>query len=330
MEFLETIRARARSRPRRIVLPEGEDLRTIQAAAFLIREKLVPPVILGPVEKIRDGLAGEGVDASSVEVLDPLDVSRRERVRNELLELRAHKGMTSEQAWEHGASPLMLGALMVRWGEVDGSVAGAAHPTGDVMRAAFWCVGTAPGIRTVSSSFYMVVPDFRGRGGEVLTFTDCAVVPQPDSIQLAEIAFAAARARFPVVGDDPRVAFLSYSTRGSAEGPLVDHVRAALDHFRVLAPEVPADGEFQVDTALIRSIGERKAPGSPVAGEANVLVFPDLDAANIGYKLVQRLAGAQAVGPIVQGLARPCNDLSRGASWEDIANVSCITGLLAE
>ena len=219
--------------------------------------------------------------------------------------------------------------MMVRRGEADGSVAGADNATGDVLRAAFWCVGPAEGIRTVSSSFYMVVPDFRGNGEEILTFTDCAVVEEPTAEQLADIASAASTARSRIVGDTPRVGFLSYSTRGSAAGPSIDRVREALRIFRRSRPEIDADGELQADAALLPSVGRRKAPDSTLAGRANVLVFPDLDAGNIGYKLTQRLGGAAAVGPIVQGLRRPCNDLSRGASVTDIVEVACITALQA-
>ncbi len=327
--FLESVRARAREHPARVVLPEGSDPRTLDAAARLVSDGLVRPILLGDREEIASGLEARGTDPDSVSVLDPLSHPVRSDTQAALVELRAHRGLSPEDAWEHASSPVMLGALMVRRGEAEGSVAGAATATGDVLRAALWCVGPAPGIRTVSSSFYMVVPDFRGRGREVLTFTDCAVVPEPDPIQLGEIGFAAAVARTAIVGDAPRVAFLSYSTRGSAEGPAVDAVRGALDRFRELAADIPADGEIQVDAALIEAIGDKKAPGSRVAGTANVLVFPDLNAGNIAYKLVQRLAGAEAVGPIVQGLAKPCNDLSRGATAEDIVNVSCITALSA-
>jgi phosphate acetyltransferase len=262
-----------------------------------------------------------------VETVDVADGGVRGRTVDALLERRKAKGMTKAEAESHAADPLIVANALVRAGTADGCVAGASNTTGDVLRAALWLVGPADGVRTVSSAFYMVVPGFRGTDEEVLTFTDCAVVPYPTAEQLADIATAAAADRRRIVGDDPRVAFLSFSTAGSAEGISVSLVREAVDLFRRRLPEVAVDGELQGDAALVPGVGERKAPGSPVAGRANVLVFPSLDSGNIAYKLVQRLGGASAVGPIIQGLRKPCSDLSRGAVVEDIINVAAITAL---
>ncbi|MBI3081570.1 MAG: phosphate acetyltransferase [Gemmatimonadetes bacterium] len=325
-DFLEQLRARAAALNRRIVFPEGTEERTIQAVARLQQERLLQPILLGPPDKVRHALDEAGGEGAGATVLDPVKDPRRDRFAAELLELRKARGLTKAEAAERVTDPLFFGAMLVRTGEADGSVAGALRTTADVLRAAIWCVGPAPGIQTVSSAFYMVVRPFRGSARpEVLTFTDAGVVPEPGARQLADIAQAAAQARRRIVGDEPRVAFLSYSTKGSAAGASVARIRDALTLFRERAPDVQADGELQADAALVPQVAAKKLKGeSPVAGKANVLVFPDLDAGNIGYKLTQCLAGARAIGPVLQGFARPLSDLSRGASVEDIVATAAI------
>lgn len=326
--FRESIQERARALQRIIVFPEGDDERTLDAVARLQIAGLVQPLVLGDPDPVRTAIQRYGGDGESVAAVDHTADPRFELFVRELHALREPKGWTEDDAREKMRDPLVFAAALVRGRHVHGSVAGASRTTGDVLRAALWLVGTAPAIRTVSASFYMVVPAFRDtRAPEVITFTDASVVPEPDAAQLADIAAAAVVARRQIVGDEPRVAFLSYSTHGSADGESVTKVREALTRFHEMMPDVVADGELQVDAALIPAIAERKSPGSTLAGRANVLVFPNLDSGNIGYKLVDRLAHADAVGPILQGLARPCNDLSRGAAVDDIVAVACVTAL---
>lgn len=323
MSFLDDVRRRAAATRRRIVFPETADERTRAAVAALAADGIVEPIV------ILDPSAPESHAATRALGLDVRDPATDlfAGVAADHLYKRRDGRITKEAAVQLLHTPLFFADALVADGQADGCVAGAVHTTGDVLRAALWLVGPQDGVRTVSSSFYMAVPPFRSSESEVLTFTDCAVVRYPGATELADIAIAAAGDRRRIVGDEPFVAFLSFSTYGSAAGVSVDTIRAAIADVRARAPHLAVDGELQGDAALISLVADRKAPGSPVAGRANVLVFPSLDAGNIAYKLVQRLAGASAVGPIVQGLRRPCNDLSRGAVVDDIINVAAITAL---
>jgi phosphate acetyltransferase len=328
MEIIYNIRKKAAGLKRRIVLPEGPEDRTIQAADFLIGEGIAEVVLLGAKGRIKEQASRYGLrNIAQVEVIDPYRIAPAvERRYIELMvELRGAKGITPDIAAKQLQDPLYLGAVMVKAGDVDGEVAGAVNFTGDVLRPALQYVKTAPGISVVSGAFIMRIPDKSFGDNGTILFADCAVSPDPTPRQLAEIALSTARTARSIVGMEPRVAMLSFSTRGSASHPSVDKVAEATRIAQQLDPNLVIDGEMQADAALIPGISERKAPGSRLGGRANILIVPSLEVGNIAYKLVQRLAHAEAIGPVLQGMASPINDLSRGCSVDDIINVVAIT-----
>ncbi len=324
MEIIEKFRQLAKRKNSTIVFPEGEEERVIKAAIFLAKKHLVKPVLLGNPDKIKSIAPSVDFDELSIQIIDPVNSEYQSDWANKFFEMRKHKGLTLEQAAETIQNPLYFGAFMLKEGLAEGAVAGSINTTGDVLRAAIQIVGLAPNVSVVSSSFIMALKD-----GKILTFADCAVIPEPDADQLASIAISSAVTHKKLVEDEPYVALLSFSTVGSAKHPLVDKVANAKEIVQTKNPQLRIDGELQFDAAFIESIGKRKAPGSDVAGKANVFIFPDLNAGNIGYKLTERIGGAQAIGPVIQGLAKPFNDLSRGCNVEDVINVACICAILA-
>lgn len=326
MDFIKNIRERAKASQKTIVLPEGSDERVISAAEIIAREKIAKVVVLAEKENLE---ASGKLESLGVQILNPKTSPKSEEYANLLYELRKNKGMTLDKARELVEDPIWYGVLMVKNGDVDGMVGGAITATSDIFRPAFQIVKTAPGISVVSSAFMMIVPNCElGSAGHIL-FADCAINPNPDSEQLAGIAISTANTWKSLMEDEPRIAMLSFSTKGSAQNELVDKVAEATKILKQQAPNLLADGELQADAALVPQVAKLKAPDSQVAGRANVLIFPDLNAGNIGYKLVQRLAKATAIGPISQGLAAPINDLSRGCNADDIVNVVAITCLQA-
>ncbi|WP_147388362.1 phosphate acetyltransferase [Fusobacterium polymorphum] len=330
MSFLGQVRKKALQANRRIVLPESSDERVIRAASQILKENLAQVILVGNQEAIMHSAKAYEVSLSGVKIVDPYNFERLNDYVNKLVELRSKKGMTPEEAKKLlQTDPNFFGAMLVKMGDADGMVSGSASPTANVLRAAIQVIGTQPGVKTVSSVFIMELSQFKDLFGSILVFGDCSVIPVPTSEQLADIATSAAETAVKIAGINPRVALLTFSTKGSAKHECVDRIIEAGRILRERKVQFRFDDELQADAALVKSVGEIKAPLSDVSGNANVLIFPTLSAGNIGYKLVQRLAGANAYGPIIQGLNAPVNDLSRGCSVEDIVVLTAITSAQA-
>ena len=330
MGMMESVMAKARACLKRIVLPEGDEPRTVQAAAKLVSEKLVIPILLGEPARIQAVAKEVGADISGIEIINPDESPKAAEYTQCLFELRKEKGVTLETAKQLVKDPMYYGIMMVKVGDADGLVSGAVHTTGDMLRPALQIIKTKPGTKVVSSSFLMECPNKSLGHNGLLVYSDCVVMPCPTAEELAQIAVSAAETARVLCGIEvPKVALLSFSTKGSAKHELVTKVQEAVKIAHELAPDLLLDGELQLDAALVPEVGASKAKGSPVAGYANVLVFPDLQAGNIGYKLTQRVAGAEAFA-VLQGLAKPCNDLSRGCSVEDIVKTVACTAVQAQ
>ena len=326
MDLLTSIKANAKKHDKCIVLPEGTEERTLKAADEIIKDGIARIILLGnkaEIEKLSQQFRLEHISRATI--IDPVNHEKKQFYADLLFEIRKNKGLTRDEAWKLVEDPLYLATLLIKNGDADGEVAGAANATGNVLRPAFQIVKTLPGISVVSGAFIMIMPDKKWGEEGILVFADCAVHPDPTAEELAQIAVMTAQTTKAIVGVEPRVAMLSFSTKGSANHPMCDKVIEATNIAKQIQPDLKIDGELQADAAIVEAIGKSKAPGSEIAGKANVLVFPTLEVGNIAYKLVQRLAGAEAVGPVLQGMAAPINDLSRGCSVDDIVNLVAIT-----
>lgn len=330
MSFVEEIKNRAKQEIKTIVLPEATDLRTLKATNQILKEEFCKIILIGNEEEILNLAKENDLDVSKAEIIEPSKSDSYEEYVNAFYELRKHKGMTMKKSEELMLDPVFFGMMMVKQGKADGLVSGAAHSTADTLRPALQILKTAPGTKLVSTFVLMDVPNCEYGENGVFLFSDCGLNQNPDSESLSEIAISTAKSFKQIIGKEPRVAMLSYSTMGSAKAEEVDKVRIATELVKEKAPELAVDGEMQFDAAIVPSIAKSKAPESDVAGKANTLIFPDLQAGNIGYKLVERLAKAEAYGPICQGMAKPVNDLSRGCKAEDIVGVVAITCVQAQ
>lgn len=329
MNFLDELCAKAKRTKTRIVLSEGEDPRIAEGAIRAQRDGLCEPILIGDRKAIADLLRSFHAEPDDFEIIDPTNCARAEEYANAFFEARKHKGLTNEQAAEEIRNPLTFAAMMIRQQDADGTIGGAINTTGDTLRAALQVIGAAPGVKTVSSFFLMVLDQPHHPIQGVMAFADCGLVVDPNADQLAQIAISTADSFKAVTGDEPIIAMLSFSTVGSAKHPRVETVISATAIVRDQRPDLTIDGELQFDAAFVPDVAASKAPQSQSAGKANIFVFPNLDAANIGYKIAQRIGGATAIGPILQGLARPANDLSRGCSVEDILHLIAVTACQA-